>query len=437
MIKTPQWLLLPLGMGLSLWFLVVSLAMVGAPTKAQSPPVTGAALNRPQDPVIVTGANLTAHGGAPINELVLYAYQAGAWMPIPFQIDERTNDITGTYVISDDGLLDANDELVFMAADTGDSVNNNSNWPNDAAAQAYPRYAIRVSDPLSPGSEAWAYLYRSPTLTRTNNTYLTWNQAAQIVTATSYIAAFDPANFLGLADLKLNGNPADILDRQKIRAKPPIFPTFTEESLRAFIPPTITLSIVGPVRAVRNDSALNLALYGSRLDFDVSFDLSTLGGISLQFIRNSLDLNPVMSGSTYYDSNTAIATINGITDTVPTTPRVDWYQVISNTGPGGFVLTVPNINPSGGTISNYYRDNSATDLTDTGDQKSFGDAGLRIDTPGQLIKLTLVTYILPPSITTNVGATYFNQVKNPLMATTAIQRFGFNFDTFLPIILKN
>ena len=110
--------------------------MVGAPTKAQSPPVTGAAINRPQDPIIVTGANLSAHGGAPVNELVLYAYQAGAWTPIPFQIDERTNDITGTYVISDDGLLDANDELVFMAADTGDSVNNNSNWPNDAASHA-------------------------------------------------------------------------------------------------------------------------------------------------------------------------------------------------------------------------------------------------------------------------------------------------------------
>jgi hypothetical protein len=385
----------------------------------------------------VTGANLAAHSGAPVNELVLYAYQAGVWTPIPFQIDERTNDITGTYVISDDGLLDANDELVFMAADAGDSVSNNSNWPNDAASQAYPRYAIQVTDPLSLGSEAWAYLYRSATLTRSNNSYVTWNQAAQVMTATSYIAAFDPANFVGLASLKLNGNPADILDRQKIRVKPPIPIVLTEASLTAFIPPTITLSVVGPVRAVRNDSALNLALYGLRLDFDVLFDLSTLGGFGIEFIRNSLDLNPVMSGSTYYDSNNTTALINGAPDTVPTTPRVDWYQVISGTSPGGFVLTVPSINPSGGTVSNYYKDDSAIDSDDTGDKQSYGDAGLIIDNPGQLIQFRQVAYILPTSTTTNVGSIYFNRVNNPLVATTAIQHFGFDFGTFLPAILKN
>jgi hypothetical protein len=425
-------------MGLSLWFLAVGLALVGSQSKAQPAPVSGAAINRPQDPVIVTGANLAAHGGVPVNELVLYAYQANAWTPIPFQIDERTNDIAGTYVISDDGLLDANDELVFMAADAGDSVNNNSNWPNDAASQAYPRYALRVSDPLNPGNEAWAYLYRSPTLTRSNTSYLTWNQAAQIVTGTAYVAAFDPTNFLGLATLKLNGNPTDILDRQKIRVKPQLSPLpLTEESplLTTFFPPTVTLSVVGPVRAVRNDSALNLALYGSRFDLDVSFSLLIPGGVS--FIRNSLDLNPVMTGSTYYDSNATIALIDGVTDTVTTTPRVNWYQVISNTSLGGFVLTVPGINPGGGTVSNYYQDNSAVDPTDTGDQLSFGDAGLRIDNPGLLIQLRLVTYILPPGTTTNVGAAYFSQVNNPLIATATIQRFGFNFDTFLPIILKN
>jgi hypothetical protein len=423
-------------MGLSLWFLVVSLAMMGASTKAQSAPVTPAAINRPQDPVIVTGANLAAYGGAPVNELVLYAYQAGVWIPIPFQIDERTNDITGTYVISDDGLLDANDELVFMAADAGDSASNNSNWPNDAASKAYPRHAIQVNDPLSPGSEAWAYLYRSATLTRSNTSYVTWNQAAQVMTATSYIAAFDPANFVGLANLKLNGNPADILDRQKIRVKPPILQAFTEEFLKTFIPPTITLSVVGPIRAIRNDSALSLALYTSRLDFDVLFDLSTLG-VNIQFIRNSLDLNPIMAGSTYYDSNATTAIINGAPDTVPATPQLDWYQVISNTGPGGFVLTVPSINPSGGTVSNYYKDDSAIDSADTGDQRSYGDAGLRIDNPGQLIQFRQVAYILPSGTTTNVGSIYFSRANNPLVAATAIQHFGFNFDTFLPAILKN
>jgi hypothetical protein len=121
-----------------------------------------------------------------------------------------------------------------------------------------------------------------------------------------------------------------------------------------------------------------------------------------------LDLNPVMNGSTYFDSNTTTALINGITDTVSAMPQVDWYQVISNTGPGGFVLTVPSINPGGGSVSNYYKDNSVNDASDTGDQKSFGDAGLIINNPGQVIKFTLVAYILPTGTTTNVGATYFS-----------------------------
>ncbi|MBI1878935.1 MAG: hypothetical protein HYR94_12080 [Chloroflexi bacterium] len=437
MLKIAQRLLLPLGLGLSLWFLALGFVLVGGQSKAQPPPVSAMAINRPQDPVIVTGAKLPAHGGAPVNELVLYAYQAGIWTPIPFQIDERTNDITGTYVTSDDGRLDANDELIFMAADAGDSVTNNSDWPNDAASRSYLRHAIRVSDPLNSGSEAWAYLYRSPTLTRSNTSYITWNQPAQIMTAATYIAAFNPTSFLGLADLKLNGNPTDVVDRQKIRAKPPFFAAFTEESLKAFIPATITLSVVGPIRAVRNDSALNLTLYSSRLDFDVLFDLSVLGGISLQFIRNSLDLNPAMSGSTYFDSNATTATIDGANDTVPTTPRIDWYQVISGAGPGGFVVTLPSINASGGTISNYYKDDSAVDAADTGDQRSFGDTGLLINAPGQIIQFTQVAYILPAGTTTNVGATYFNQAKNPLSTNIIAQGFGLNLATFLPAILKN
>jgi hypothetical protein len=72
-------------------------------------------------------------------------------VPIPFQIDEVN--ISGTYVISDDGLLGNRDELVFMArSDAGDSASA-ADWPVDAAARLNPRYAITVTDPLVPASK--------------------------------------------------------------------------------------------------------------------------------------------------------------------------------------------------------------------------------------------------------------------------------------------
>ncbi len=389
-------------------------------------------LNRPEDPVIVTGADLATFDGQPLDELRLYAYDGGSWSPIPFQFDERLNDITGTYVISEDGLLDANDELVFMAKDAG-QIASNQEWPADTQAQSNPRIQVQVNDPLSPPDMGWTYLYRSTTLATDPTVYIDWNEALQTVTALSYTASFT-SDFVGLADVTVNGNGVDILDRQKTRVDTAII-DLDEEDLAGLIDPTVMLPVVGPVRGVDNGGALNISIYGTRFDSVVSFDTS-ISPLPVQNLRNSLDLNdPNVTGiSNYFNSNGVSVPIDGNNDAVGATPRVDWFQVSGVSG--GMVVAFPIVDAGGGTVTNYYLDDDTVDPNDTGDLLSYGDSGLAISSPGQIINFALVSFILPPNSTTSVGAEYFDRINNPLTTSTTTQIFGQDEMIFMPAVLK-
>ncbi|HTP08506.1 MAG TPA: hypothetical protein VMP08_09660, partial [Anaerolineae bacterium] len=412
----------------AMWLAVSSLRVSradAAVTPKQSYLKAQAVLDRFNDPIVITGTRFPALVGVPLNELVAYAYRGGEWTPIPFQIDEVN--ISGTYVTHDDGLLGGRDELVFMGGDAGESAGT-TNWPIDAAARLNPRYAITVTDPLSTSQRAWAYLYRSPTLARSTDNYITWTYATQTASAMSYTAAFSPTSFVGLSDLSINGRNVDILDRQKLRLAT-LFTTLNEETIVTLLgPATITLPVAGPVRAATNSGDLRAAFYGSRLDFDVTFNLGALP-LTVNSIRTSFDwISPTISGiRNYYDSNTpGGVAIDGVPDAISTTPRINWFQVNGDAvGPGGLVMAIPRLNPQGGTVTTYYKDNGAIDATDTGDKRSFGDAGPFINNPGTIVSLTLVSYILPPGADTNVGAAYYARATNPLLASAAQQNYPF------------
>jgi hypothetical protein len=431
--------------GLALALLGLMITGLNAAQSHPNIPRAMSALDRSEDPIVVIGSMFPAFSGVPLNELVVYAYRSGDWQAVPFQIDEVS--ITGTYVISDGGLLDANDELVFMAGDAGDQVSA-AIWPADPQARLNSRYAITVSDPLSASQQAWVYLYRSTTLTHSNAVYVNWTQGLQTATALSYTAAFSPTRFLGLADLRINGSSTDILDRQKVRVELlGGFIKFNEEWLASQGPATLTLPITGPIRAATNEGALRAAFYRSRIDFDVKFDLTSLGAIQPDFIRTSFDwISPTISGiHTYYDSNTpAGVAIDGAPDTISTTPRLDWFQVNGGAaGPGGLAMTFPQVDPRGGTVLNYYKDNGAIDASDTGDQRSYGDSGLRINGPyasPAIISFTLTTYILPPGSSANVGVGYFARAVQPLQAEFELQCYapaGNCLKIYLPLALKS
>ncbi len=164
--------------------------------------------------MVVTGDQLPLFDGAALEDLFVYSYAGAAWQQIPFQFDEV--DASGTYTV-ENGLLDANDELVFMAMDLGDQAAA-SDWITDTGAQSYARYEIQVSDPLNPGQQAWAYVYRSATLSPTLPVdYVSWDAANQRLVGSTYAVGFSPAVHAAMDSMELNGSGVDALDRGKIR----------------------------------------------------------------------------------------------------------------------------------------------------------------------------------------------------------------------------
>jgi hypothetical protein len=429
--------------GLALFLLILAVAGL---TDVQAVTAVATLNQRPHDPVIVSGVDLPAFDQVPINELRLYTYNGTDWQPIPMQIDERVVvSNTAVYTTFEDGLLDANDELVFMGHDTG-IMASAINWVNNADARANPRYALAATDPLQPGEVGYAYLYHANTLTESVTTYVAWDHSAQTLTGLSYTLGFDPNNFVGVADLHINGNPADILDRQKIRVviDPPIFPpvTLTEEDIPDLLgtPVTATLPIVGPVRAIGGDGNNRFAFYSRRSDLHASFDLDSIPlpipGTTFEELRTSFDLNdPATTGmapALYYDSNTpAGIAIDGNMDAVANTPLFDWYEI---SGLAGGFVTIANASAEAGTFTNYYVDDSSANPNDTGDGFSFADAGVHIANPGGIFTVAQALYITSPGVGSQ-GSMVKDWVDNPLQVAATAQSFP-EGQLYLPFIRR-
>ena len=59
---------------------------MGSPSSAQTP---GSTLNRPVDPVVLTGAQVTELVGVAPNRVVAFAASSTGWRQLPVQVDER------------------------------------------------------------------------------------------------------------------------------------------------------------------------------------------------------------------------------------------------------------------------------------------------------------------------------------------------------------
>ncbi|MFP4446365.1 MAG: hypothetical protein ACLFPD_08980 [Desulfosudaceae bacterium] len=100
------------------------------------------------DPVVVAGRD-TVLTGRPIAGYGLFTVKDVEVAPIPFQIDRRDTD--GNFVLTagkeaacaDDPQLDDNDELVFMAMDTGDRLADEKQLPG----KNVDCFELQVTDP--------------------------------------------------------------------------------------------------------------------------------------------------------------------------------------------------------------------------------------------------------------------------------------------------
>ena len=135
---------------------------------------SNAQINRPYEPIIITGDTLDMFLNHPINDLYLFSYNAteNSWLLIPFQIDEvnpAVDDSVKYFILEDSlgGVLDSDDELVFIASDLGDKANDSS-WVAETDSN---RLELAFTDPLN-NNISYVYLYSSALLNEQIQTIL-------------------------------------------------------------------------------------------------------------------------------------------------------------------------------------------------------------------------------------------------------------------------
>lgn len=224
-------------------------------------------LTRLHDPVIVKTDLLTDLPTRDTAGYRLYSVQGGHLLPIPFQFDER--DGAGEIVFNDaetnNGFrLDENDELVFMAKDTGDRM-----APGLLPAASDAAVEIEVADP-SNGDRGWAYLIHYPgdAPPASPVSYArfepTMNQARTSFYTIDYYPGLNFFTGLRIAPAA-GGTDENMLERMKLRVHPTFSlllstwsPLFTEEDFSVRVDGVKN----GPVRAIRRvRQSLNLGRY--------------------------------------------------------------------------------------------------------------------------------------------------------------------------------
>ncbi len=403
-------------------------------------------------PVIVKGAQLPDFQGVPTNELSLWAFDAtsASWRAVPFQIDERKP--SGSYFGSHDGVLDKNDELVFMAKDFGDRAGE-QDWIADPDSRNFPRYALALTGVEGDGNR-FLYVYRAkqPTV----SSYMTFQPtpAPGTVSSDQYSVGFG-AN--GLPDRLLipasaGGNGQDLLDRLKIRivAKVKGFSGYTtvQISENSILVQGISLK-VGPVRIIRDlifKLSVDLGQLGSIAPPDTfyfpiffypyamgvqadSVDLKDVQdlNIKIQAVRYSMDFSSAASGMRFDNPFNSDVPVDGHEDSVAHDLSAGLtYQML--TGTQGTVLSVLEVPEVGDQRQLYYwesTDGSTEDGTyDTGDGFSYGDAGfwIRGENISGILKFWSTVYFLPGNQSTALAQQFLSLAKNPFQIVATLEQ---------------
>jgi hypothetical protein len=253
-------------------------------------------LQRLADPVIIEGSELPLLAGRDISHIRVYVFHGGKTAPIPYQIDQRDStgcwvwnvayrqsyeidydrggapfirkpETSGTGTFDDQdpkgqALLDANDELVFMADDLGDRGSRVRE-----ALHADQVEEIEITDPEN-GARAWAYAvyYPASPPERSPTRYMEYSAREHMVRSPMYDFHFSDRHTAVIHDLRVHGMP--IIDRIRINGEialdlPFIDSTikFTEEDIHGYTEGYIA----GPVRIIRRNIA-HLTLAGGLLN---------------------------------------------------------------------------------------------------------------------------------------------------------------------------
>ena len=491
--------------------LVVVLAVVGLAGCTRF----GASLTRPSDPVVLEGSALPKLLGTDPMHIVGFAWDGSAWHQIPVQVDQRdyvspgviyhlpTSSYpnvygtttpykilvytppaslsagytsAGTYTPPDsDPMFDANDELSFLAADTGKQADASVASPTGVAART--REQVRATDPLAPSQVGYVYLFHSRKLTgggagsdgvdykfsldsgsytatykmgtgslAPNNTW-GFNPEHSTVTTPSYSMTFgDRWLNNGLAITQGGATGADILERTHYyvpgscgRSEDTFDGSANNPGEGAFV-----VNISGPVRAIRSYIGANSYKYTVNTDIFYPDRQDTVtelrGHAGLPGYGSADDFVTNTSGLTYSDPVTSGVAIDGqpdvvtpITFTTGSPPPAAWQMV---SGAQGSLVTVRSLDTdiSGLKVTTVYQDqNPASPPQCTGDAAAWGQNGMDITSPVGSVPVTDPTltatpatlvihrdrFFQPPDISAVTAAAIDAQARTPIQTTVS------------------
>lgn len=351
---------------------------------------SGKTLERTIDPVVMEGSKLGILNGKPIASLALFVYRSDGFYQIPFQVDEKTPD--GQYAFAvwkkgapvvDDGLLDENDELVFMAADLGDEAEE-PKWPDGGIVGA----KIIAIDPDT-GGKGFAYLYVfSGDAPVCPADYVVLHEEKNEIETLDYIVAYDPKAPIAIGKLAVNkrlgAGGQNVADRLKIRIKGTVrwnlFEIQRDET--GFITANVAYTD-GPVRVLRYTKSrqklffnipspstyMTSIYYKNQMQFPITIELpfDVSGFFEDISLRVSVDTPDSVKGRMYYNNNNPQGLeIDGVMSDAEkniNTGQYDW-QVVAGTQPehpeGWFSRQLVDTKGQKVTLPLYYQDDIST-----------------------------------------------------------------------------
>ncbi len=419
----------------------------------------GATLDRPEDPVVLSGAQLPKLEGADPMHVVGFSWDGSAWHQIPVQVDERDFVNPGqvlnraasawatlpdgtpyrelvytpprtisagytsvaTYTPPDsDPTLDGNDEVSFLANDSGQQASIANGAPPNVIGSSWQQVA--VTDPLNGDQSGYVYLFRSNTLTGgsagTTGVHYTFrlnagdyetqyrmgttslapnnrvgpNPETSTVVTPSYALTFgDRWLNDGLSMTTAGADGHDVLERGRFQFNPTTCgrseATFDGEQTASPYEGAFIADISGPVRALRSYIGTNSGqytigtdvFYPQREDSSVELHVHNIPGV-----MTFDDFSTGLTGLRYFDDQHPAGTpITGNGSTLGWSAPPTW-QMIS--GSAGSIVTtrsistdIAGLNVTGYWLDHTYAAGSARPPAPcTGDLTAWGQNGLRV-----------------------------------------------------------
>ncbi|CAA9524404.1 MAG: hypothetical protein AVDCRST_MAG85-3103 [uncultured Solirubrobacteraceae bacterium] len=383
---------------------------------------SAAPLNRPDDPVVLTGAKVPGLAGAAPQDIVAFRFAAGTgWQQVPVQVDERAMlDLAKPYAGTPTGVVatqytdaatytgpdpeatfDADDEVALMAADLG--ILDDGTEPVGVVPGSGVR--VRVTDPLDAAAEGHVTLFRRDGTTLDPGAARTWpvSYTFRLANGGTYPAAYNLANGPNPEDSTVTtpfyqrhfsdrwvddrlrvftggASGVDLLDRHKFQFGPGS--CIRSEDTFSNAEGAFVVNKNGPIRAIRSYMGANSGPYTQRTHLFYPRRHDVVTALRVHAINGTMDFydyTRAAFGMTYrHSADQRGVTIDGKPDTI-TAGTLEWERVSGATQGSLSIVHQTRTTIPGFTMTSWYLDNlrpgSKSGRQCTGDSEAVGASG--------------------------------------------------------------